>query len=288
MQTETLQTGLAFGEGPRWHNGKLFFSDFYFNAVKTYDPVTKSVETVLTLASDKAPSGLGWLPDGRMLVVVMEDRKLIVVDHNGKTSDYADLSNIATFHTNDMVVSANGTAYVGNFGFDLVAAEHNIAAHYRTATLAIVHPDRRVEAGPSGLGFPNGTVITPDGKTLIIAESFAKKLSAFDIDPTTNRLSNHRVYAETPDCTPDGICLDAEGCVWVANATGLDLFRYGPGGKILGSVRTTQPSFACMLGGADRKTLFILTAPSSGPAQGRIKGGKIEAVKVTVPGAGLP
>ncbi|TPX37199.1 hypothetical protein SmJEL517_g01123 [Synchytrium microbalum] len=288
MQTETLVHGLTFGEGPRWHDNKLYFSDLYFNVVNTYDPITKSLETVLTLASDNTPSGLGWLPDGRMLVCVMESRKLIVVDHNGQVSDYADLSNIATFHTNDMVVSASGTAYVGNYGFDPFAVDVNMAAHYKPATLAIVHPDRRVEAGPSGLGFPNGIVITPDGRTLIVAESAAKRLSAFDIDPTTNRLSNQRVCAETPDCTLDGICLDAEGCVWVANGSGVDMFRFSPGGKIMGSVRTTQPSFACMLGGADHNTLFIMTAPAAGPAQAKIKGGRFEAVKVSIPGAGLP
>jgi sugar lactone lactonase YvrE len=181
------------------------------------------------------------------------------------------------------VVDAAGRAYVGNFGYD----RHNGEAE-RNACLARVDPDGRVLRAAEDLVFPNGTVITPDGRTLIVGETFANRLTAFDRGEDGS-LANRRVFAELPGCYPDGICLDAEGAVWVANPRGDRVLRVLEGGRIADSVATPQRgSYACMLGGPDRRTLFILTNTGSGPAMAQKAEGRIETVRVPVPGAGLP
>ncbi|KAI9026128.1 gluconolactonase [Hyaloraphidium curvatum] len=287
---KTALTGLTFGEDPRWRNGKLFYSDFYSYSVRTYDPATGANEVVLQLPKDKEiPSGLGWLPDGTMLVVTLQGFKIIAVAKDGTVSDYADLKDIATWWPNDMVVSKNGTAYVGNFGFDLFASheqgENGRPKNFKTGTLAIVHPGGRVERGPDDLYFANGCVITPDEKTFIIAESFANRVSAFDIKEDGS-LTNRRVFAETPGTIPDGICLCEDGTVWVANPSGNELHRWAEGGKITGTIKTSQPSFAVTLGGPEMKTAFVITAPGSGDPTSTA--GKIEVVETDVAGTGSP
>ena len=286
---EILADGLHFGEGPRWHQGKLWFSDFFDHAVKTVD-LTGTVETKLTVAG--RPSGLGWLPDGRLLVVSMTDRLLLRFEPDALVV-HADLSGIATFHCNDMVVDAVGRAYVGNFGFDLDAAETSddfagALAAYEGATIARVDPDGSIHAAATGLRFPNGSVITPDGATMIIAESLARQLTAFDIGPD-GTLSNRRVWAETGSYLPDGICLDAQGAVWVADAGGPRCVRIREGGEVLQIVDTQQRCFACMLGGDDGRTLFMVTAAYSLAAEASVhRSGKILTTRVAVGHAGRP
>ena len=284
-----LAGGLYFGEGPRWRGGRLWFSDFFDHAVKSMD-ASGAVRTELVI--DDQPSGLGWLPDGRMLVVSMHRRQVLRVDPDG-VKVHADLASLATFHTNDMVVDGQGRAYVGNFGFDLDAALHTrgvegVLADHPAAVLARVDPDGSVHAAAAGMHFPNGCVITPDGKTLIVAETLAMQLTAFDI-AADGSLSNRRVWAKLGMRAPDGICLDASGHVWIANAIAPECVLFAPGGEVVATVATDQPCYACMLGGADRRTLYMLTAPSSVSAvasaarQGRILGAQVET-----PGAGLP
>ena len=284
-----LAGGLYFGEGPRWRGGRLWFSDFFDHAVKSMD-ASGAVRTELVI--DDQPSGLGWLPDGRMLVVSMHRRQVLRVDPDG-VKVHADLASLATFHTNDMAVDGQGRAYVGNFGFDLDAALHTrgvegVLADHPTAVLARVDPDGSVHAAAAGMHFPNGCVITPDGKTLIVAETLAMQLTAFDI-AADGSLSNRRVWAKLGMRAPDGICLDASGHVWIANAIAPECVLFAPGGEVVATVATDQPCYACMLGGADRRTLYMLTAPSSVSAvasaarQGRILGAQVET-----PGAGLP
>jgi len=191
-----------------------------------------------------------------------------------------------------MVVDGSGRAYVGNFGFDLEAFAARAAQGERdtatTAALARVDPDGSVTVAADGLEFPNGTVITPDGSTLIIAETFGRRLSAFDVGSDGN-LSNRRVWAELGRRAPDGICLDADGCVWVANAVAPECLRVAEGGEIVDRIETDAPCFACMLGGPDRTTLFILTAPESAPDEVRTeRRGRILAASVATPGAGWP
>ena len=284
-----LAGGLYFGEGPRWRGGRLWFSDFFDHAVKSMD-ASGAVRTELVI--DDQPSGLGWLPDGRMLVVSMHRRQVLRVDPDG-VKVHADLASLATFHTNDMVVDGQGRAYVGNFGFDLDEAlrtrgVEGVLADHPTAVLARVDPDGSVHAAAAGMHFPNGCVITPDGKTLIVAETLAMQLTAFDI-AADGSLSNRRVWAKLGMRAPDGICLDASGHVWIANAIAPECVLFAPGGEVVATVATDQPCYACMLGGADRRTLYMLTAPSSVSAvasaarQGRILGAQVET-----PGAGLP
>jgi sugar lactone lactonase YvrE len=284
-----LAEGLYFGEGPRWRQGRLWYSDFYDHQVKSMD-AAGTARTELQI--DDQPSGLGWLPDGRLLVVAMHARKLLRLDADGVTV-HADLAAVASHHTNDMVVDRQGRAYVGNFGFRLdeeirARGVQSVLADHPTAQLARVDPDGRVHVAATDLHFPNGTVITPDGRTLIIAETLAMRLTAFEIG-ADGSLSNRRVWATLGMRAPDGICLDANGQVWIANAIGPECVLVSQGGAILATVETSQPCYACMLGGPDRRTLYMMTAPSSMPDVVSVaRQGRIECAEVGAPGAGMP
>jgi len=294
-QARILAEGIYFGEGPRWHEGRLWFSDFHAHAVKSVSPEGE-VRTELEL--DDQPSGLGWLPDGRLLVVSMRKRKLLRREKDGSLAVHADLSPVHAMLSNDMVVDGRGRAYVGNFGFDLhgeIRARGDLAvlADHPTASIALVHPDGSVEEAAAGLHFPNGTVITPDGRTLIVGETLSGQLTAFTIG-SDGRLSDRRPWAQTltdpaAPRIPDGICLDAEGAVWIANPTAPECVRFAEGGAVLDAVATSQPCFACMLGGEDGRTLFMMTAPTSDFAAASSKpAGRIEIAGVAAPGAGYP
>jgi len=275
---ERLIGGLDFGEGPRWHEGRLWYSDFYQGAVYAVDEAGGR-ETILEI--DDQPSGLGWLPDGSMLVVSMTRRQVLRVA-DGVVTIHADLGTVAGFHCNDMVVDARGHAYVGNFGFDLEAGEEP-----RTAALAHVAPDGTVSVGAEELEFPNGSVITPDGRTLIVGETFAGRYTAFTIGDD-GALSDRRIWAEMPGVAPDGCTLDAEGAIWVSDARAPRVLRVAEGGGVLDELPTPQRTFACMLGGADRRTLFVLTAEGAGASVAETGGGAIWTHRVGVPGAGRP
>ncbi len=277
---KAVYRGVTFTEAPRWHDGHLWFSDFYTHQVLKLDH-TAVVSKVVDVAAQ--PSGLGWQPDGTLLIVSMLDRRLLRFD-SGALVEVADLSAIAGGPCNDMVVDAVGRAYVGNFGFDRNAGEAE-----READLARVDPDGTVSIAARGLKFPNGAVITPDGKGMIIAETIGQLLTWFDI-AADGSLSGRRVWADLAGHFPDGICLDAEGAVWVADARGRDLLRVGAGGAILARVAMQEGrfAFACMLGGADRKHLYVCSSTASGPGQAAKRDGGIDVVTVDVAGAGLP
>ena len=271
MNTRVLAEGLHFGEGPRWHHGRLWFSDFYDHAIKTVD-LDGTVSTRLVI--DDQPSGLGWLPDGTLLAVAMHARTVLRFEGEDLVV-HADLGEVATFHCNDMTVDALGRAYVGNFGFDLDAAITGgqfaaALAAYEGAALAMIDQHGRVHTVATGLRFPNGTVITPDGATLIVAETLGRRLTAFDIG-IDGTLTNQRVWAELPGTAPDGICLDADGAVWVADASSARCIRVAEGGEVLAEAVTSQPCYACMMGGPDGRTLFVniqypgLTVAITGP-----------------------
>ena len=190
---------------------------------------------------------------------------------------------MASFHCNDMVVDELGRAYVGNFGFDLHAGQPQVSTN-----LIRVEPDGRAKIAAEDLLFPNGTVITPDGRTLIVAESFAGRLTAFDVGDDGS-LSNRRVWAQLEGVAPDGICLDAEGAIWVANAAGHSVQRVFEGGRIERTISVGElTAYACMLGGPERKTLFICTCSGSGADVAQKTDGRIETINVDVAGAGLP
>ena len=288
-KARVLAEGLYFGEGPRWRDDRLWFSDFYDHSVKSVD-AAGVVRTEIEI--DDQPSGLGWLPDGRLIVVAMHRKQVLRVDPDG-VHLHADLAPVATYHANDMVVDAHGRAYAGNFGFRLDEAlktrgVDSVIADHPTARLARVDPDGSVHVAATDLHFPNGMVITPDGGTLIVAETLAMRLTAFDIGPD-GALSNQRVWATLGMRAPDGICLDANGHVWIANAIAPECVLVAPGGEITATVQTSQPCFACMLGGDDGRTLFAMTAPSSmADDVSTVRQGRIECAEVRVPGAGRP
>ncbi len=277
---EVLLDGLMFPEGPRWREDKLWFSDMHAGRVMTVD-MDGHFEVITTVPN--SPSGLGWLPDGRLLVVSMLDRRLLRLDE-GALTEVADLGQLASFHCNDMVVDHQGRAYIGNFGFDL-----NAQAPFSPAEVILVHPDGQAMVAADEMAFPNGSVITPDGKTLIVAETFGSRLTAFDIEEDGS-LSNRRIWADVEGAFPDGICLDAEGGIWVASPAGkIGVMRVCEGGKITHHIEVATHAYACMLGGPQRTTLFMLTAETINPDGARAKSsGRIEMVQVEVPGAGLP
>jgi len=277
--TDLLLDGLAFAEGPRWHQGALWFSDMHDQLVKTVDTGGRC-EEIVRVEGD--PSGLGWLPDGRLLVVSMRDRRLLRLDPDG-LREVADLSGVASYHCNDMVTDARGRSYVGNFGFDFQGG-----AAPRTTAMALVLPDGEVRVAAEDLSFPNGTVITPDGRTLVVGESSAARLTAFDV-AEDGSLSNRRVWAQLEKAVPDGICLDAEGAIWVASPIGAEVLRVREGGEVTDRVATSQRAVACALGGARRTTLFVCTSESLQAEECRAKrAGRIEVAEVRVPGAGFP
>lgn len=275
-----LLDDLCFPEGPRWHDGRLWFSDMHDHKVIAVG-LDGRAETIVEVPQQ--PSGLGWTPDGTLLVVSMLDRRLLRLD-GGRLVEVADLSRLAACHCNDMVVDAQGRAYVGHFGFDL----HQEGFEFRHAEIILVEPDGRARVVADELSFPNGTVITPDGRTLIVGESFAARLTAFDI-AADGGLGNRRLWAKCETGTPDGICLDAEGAVWYASPVSNECVRVAEGGRVLDRVPLAKQAFACMLGGPDRRTLFIATADDSHPEHcRRARSGAIEMVTVAVPGAGWP
>lgn len=280
-EVQIVHEGLDFGEGPRWHDGRLWFSDFYPHRVSSLGPAG---DVRVELELDDQPSGLGWLPTGELLVVAMTSRQVRRVDADGDVHLHADLAPVAGGNTNDMVVDARGNAYVGNFGFDMDAP----GARPQAADLALVRPDGTVEVAATDLRFPNGTVITPDGSTLVVGESMGGRYTAFTIQGD-GTLTDRRLWAEVPGKAPDGCALDAEGAIWMADAGGSGCFRVAEGGEILDSVTASLPVYACALGGPDRRTLHLITAPGFGEAICAGKGlGRIEAVEVDVPGAGWP
>jgi sugar lactone lactonase YvrE len=277
--TTVLVDGLRFPEGPRWHGDRLVFSDQHDAKVRA---VTPAGELSTLVEVPNRPSGLGWDPDGRMLVVSMDDRRLLRFDGVALT-EVADLTPLATWHCNDMVVDAVGRAYVGNFGFDLDAG-----AAPTTANLVRVDPDGTISVAASELRFPNGTVITPDGTTLIVGESYAGALTAFTLE-ADGSLSDRREWAKLDGAVPDGICLDAEGAIWSACPLTGRVLRVREGGEVTDVVAVGRNgAYACMLGGADRTTLLVCTADASNPAETGSMRGAIEVCEVTVPGAGLP
>lgn len=279
LQSTVLVEDLRFPEGPRWHEGRLWVSDQHDGKVIAVTP-DGSVETVVEVPA--GPSGLGWLPDGRLLVVSMQDRRLLRLDPDG-LAEVADLTPFATWHCNDMVVDARGRAYVGNFGFDLDAGVEPV-----TACIALVEPDGGVRVAADELRFPNGTVITPDGRTLVVGESYGGCLTAFDVAPDGS-LSGRRLWAKLSGAVPDGICLDAEGAIWSACPLTGRVLRVLEGGEVTDVVDVTRKgAYACMLGGPERTTLFVCTADSSNPEHTGIRSGAIEVCAVSVPGAGWP
>ncbi len=279
MRSNVLIDGLHFGECPRWHADRLWLSDMHAHRVLRVD-LAGRVEVVAELPT--RPAGLGWTPDGSLLVVSMTDRRLLRLD-GGTWSEVAALGALATWHCNDMVVDAEGRAYVGTFGFDLDGGAPVVPGQ-----IIVVEPDGSARLAAGDPRFPNGMVLTPDGGTLIAAESLGLALRAYDV-AADGTLCHPRTWAELPGIVPDGICLDAEGAVWVASPLTREVVRVREGGAIADRVTVSNHAFACMLGGTDRRTMFVLTGADSVPEACRARAsGRVEVFSVDVPGAGRP
>lgn len=279
LTTQVFAEGFVFLEGPRWHGQRLWVSDMHGHTV--YRLQEDGTREVVVEVPGK-PSGIGFLPDGTPLIVSMHDRKLMkLVD--GKLTVHADLAALCPYEINDMVVDRRGNAYVGNIGFDLQGGEK-----FKPTNFVLVTPSGQVREVATELHVPNGPVISADGKRLIVAESWAKRLTAFDIE-ADGSLANRRVFAEL-DVSPDGICLDAEGAIWVAGFNSDRFVRVREGGEVTHCVRVQDRyPVACTLGGADGRTLFCLTFQGTIKELGKIKdASRIETARVEVPAGGSP
>lgn len=280
LRTDLLAGGFGFPEAPRWHDGVLWFSDMASRCVRTVQ-LDGSSSVALHLQGD-APSGLGWTPDGDLLVVSMQHQRLLRARH-GVVSTHARLAGLAIREVNDMVVDRHGGAYVGQFGFDPFGGQ------VRTSPMFRVTPEGTVSIAAEEMAFANGLVITPDGRTLIAAETMASRLTAFDIG-ANGELVHRRVFAQLPaGCMPDGICLDSAGAVWCACPMKGQVVRVESGGRITHVVEV-RPGFeplACALGGGDGRTLFVCTVDvlNIEEAARRMRGA-IETVGLAAPGAG--
>jgi sugar lactone lactonase YvrE len=292
--TRVFTEDIYFGECPRWREGRLWFSDFFAHVVKS---VSLAGDLRTEFEMDDQPSGLGWMPDGSLLVVSMEKQAVLRRWPDGKVTLHAQLPRTG-FRSNDMVVDGAGRAYVGKFGFDLhgemlTRGVESVVADHPTAEIVCVSPEGEVRVVAEGMHFPNGMVIPPDGgtldgSTLIAAETLGGVLTAFDIE-ADGSLSGRRVWATIWPRVADGIALNAEGNVWVANPLAAECFLVAPGGEILEVIDTGQICYACMLGGGDGQTLFMLTAPTSfEPEPGARPAGKLLVARVGVPHAGRP
>lgn len=293
---QTVTDGFTYLEGPRWHDNTLWFVDFYTYGVYRMTPDGKAEKVVQV---EHQPSGIGWLPDGRLLVVSMKDQKVLRQEADGSLVQHGDLSKVFTGYANDMVVAPNGNAYVGDFGFDLMGG-----ADHEYTGVALVRPDGSTQLVAEGLAFPNGMVITPDEKTLIVNELFGNRISQFDIKPDGS-LGPRRDFAnfgdlgaepsvakrlEQAQIIPDGLTLDAEGAVWFADTINQRAVRMAEGGEILDQIDTAPEGiFAVALGGADGKTLYLCAAPDwDEAARSAAREGRMLATSVDVPHAGTP
>ena len=277
---QTLMTGISFGESPRWHEGRLWFSDWGTQEVVAVDPEGNS-EVVVSVPS--SPFCIDWLPDGRLLVVSGSEARLLRRESDGSLVDHADLGGLSGHPWNDIVVDGRGNAYVGNIGFDFPAGE------FAPGVLALVTPEGEARQVADGLAFPNGIVVTPDNSTLIVAESYAGRLTAFDV-AADGGLSGRRVWSDLGGGVPDGICLDAEGEIWYADVPNERCVRVREGGEVLQTIDLDRGCFACMLGGPDGKTLFMV-AREWGGMEGMAdeeRTGQILAAPAPAAGAGWP
>lgn len=295
VMRDVIFEDLAFGEGPRWHDGRLWLSDIFAKRVVAVG-LDGASEVICEV--DGHPSGLGWLPDGRLLVVSMSERRVLRLEDHGLV-EHADLSGVCPGNLNDMVVDGTGRAYIGNTGYEYRYRGQPVPVRTSTS-LAMVTPDGETTLQDGTLLFPNGCAVSGDGRTLVVAQSHAGRLTAYDIDDDGS-LRRERVFAELTARydNPDGICIDAEGAVWMADPPHQCCVRVLDGGQITHVIDTAPwECVACALGGDDRRTLFLVLAPDrrapeaapfaigNPPAVERV--GRVEAAPVDVPGAGWP
>jgi sugar lactone lactonase YvrE len=280
-ELQILTTGIILGESPRWHGDRLWFADWGANEVVAVD-LEGHTEVMLRVPS--FPISFDWLPDGRLLSVSGRAGLLLRREPDGSLLTHADLRRLADPPWNELVIDGRANAYVNNTGFDFPNAE------FAPGTLALVTPDGSARQVARDVAFPNGMVVTPDNRTLILAESYASRLTAFEI-AADGSLANGGVWAELGGGTPDGICMDAEGAVWYADVPNKCCVRVREGGEVLQTVQLDRGCFACMLGGEDRRTLFMVAAQWSDLAGTMGAGaptGQVLSVPAPAPGVGWP
>jgi sugar lactone lactonase YvrE len=281
-ELQILMTGLVMGESPRWHDDRLWLSDMGTREVIAVDLKGKS-EVVARVPTGL--TGIGFLPDGHLLIDTMFDGRILRLEPDGSLVTHADVTSLAHHPWSDMVVDGRGNSYVGNLGFNFPAGEE-----FAPGILVLVTPDGSAWQVADGLAFPNGIAVTPDNSTLIVAESYGTRLTAFDIS-TDGSLSNRRVWADLPGAHPDGICVDAEGSVWYGDVPAKRCVRVREGGEVLQTIDLDRGCFACTLGGVNRRTLFLMAAEWSNVTNmlgGETRTGQVLTVEAPAPGAGWP
>jgi sugar lactone lactonase YvrE len=274
--------GIVFGEQPRWHEGRLWFSDWGQPAVIAVD-LYGNHEVVLRARA--FPCCVDWLPDGRLLVVSAREGLLLRREPDGRLATHADLSTVSDPAAgNELVVDGRGNAYVNGGGFDLMAGEP-----FTPGIVVLVTPEGSARQVADGIAFPNGMLVTPDNSALIVAESYAKRLTAFDIEDDGS-LSNRRIWADLGDGVPDGICLDSENAVWYGDVPNERCVRVREGGEVLETIYLDRGCFACALGGDDGKTLFMMVQEWRGPENmfAEPRTGQVMITDAPAPGAGWP
>ncbi len=279
---QTLMNGLSFGESPRWHEGRLWFCDWGAEELIAVDLEGRS-EVIARVPS--FPFSIDWLPDGRLLIVAARQQAVLTLAGDGSLAEFADLSGLSTRPPgNEIVVDGRGYVYVNGAGFDLMAGEEP-----KPGMVALVTPDGAARQVADGIEFPNGMAVTADDSTLIVAESYGRRLTAFDI-AADGSLSNRRVWADLGDGVPDGICLDAEGAVWYGDVPNQRCVRVREGGEVLQTIELDRGCFACMLGGEHGRTLFLITREWRGAADmtAGARSGQVLFTEVDVPHAGSP
>jgi sugar lactone lactonase YvrE len=275
-----VKSGVVLGESPRWHGGRLWFSDWGAGKVLALD---LDGRTEVIAHVPELPFCIDWLPDGRLLIVSGRDGRLLRREAGGALVTHADLTELAAPPWNDIVVDGRGNAYIGNTGFDFPGGE------FAPGTIALVAPDGSARQVAEGVAFPNGVAVTSGNETLIVAESYGRRLTAFDI-AADGSLSAGRVWADLGDGVPDGICLDADGAVWYADVPNQRCVRVREGGEVLQTVDVDRGCFACMLGGVDGRTLFIVAAEWRGTTNvaSAAPTGRVLAVEAPAPHSGWP
>lgn len=271
-----LMDGILLGESPRWHDGKLWFADWVGQTLYT---LTEDGRSAVEAKIASLPFSIDWLADGTLLVVNAAAKELQKRTADGRFERFADLAHLSDYGSNEIVVDGLGHIYVNNINFDFPGGE------FQPGFIALVTPDGQARKVADDLAFPNGMAVTPDGKTLICAESFNGNLTAFDIEPDGS-LSNRRLWARIEGQGADGICMDAEGCVWASS--GPRCLRIREGGEVLEEVPLDRMAFACMLGGADGRTLFVVANEWTGSVDVETPTGRIFTTQVDVPRAGYP
>jgi sugar lactone lactonase YvrE len=281
-EPQVLMDGIVFGEQPRWHEDRLWFSDWGPPEVIAVD-LAGNHEVMLEAPA--FPCCVDWLPDGRLLIVSARDGLLLRQEPDGSLATHGDLGRASTPPAgNELVVDGRGNAYVNGGGFDMMAGEP-----FAPGVIELVTPQGAVRQVADGLAFPNGILVAPDNAMLIVAESYAKRLTAFDIEGDGS-LSNRRVWADLGDGVPDGICLDAQNAVWYGDVPNKRCVRVREGGEVLEAIELDRGCFACALGGADRRTLFIVATEWNGPERmfSGPRTGQLLTVEAPATGAGWP